>query len=262
MKPYREGTTRPPISGGSGASVCIAYRAARGDRKSWKALQRWLAKGGLPPEEEMFVLDNLITSGLLLAESGLRPQLDTWSLRALQLGPNSKRVIAKRGAVLVDLGLHREGKALLEQAASVDQISPRDSFVMRMFLARAELVLGNAATAHVLIKQANAILPQISGGKRRSVKVLQEWATQQAAELERYRVDTAEAPILSIASLRMTYQLGRIDASKDDDAQRDVWETLVRELALGGMLPEEEMFLLDQLVTEGDFRSSSASLRA
>jgi hypothetical protein len=60
----------------------------------------------------------------------------------------------------------------------------------------------------------------------------------------------------------MTYQLGRIDASKDDDAQRDVWETLVRELALGGMLPEEEMFLLDQLVTEGDFRSSSASLRA
>jgi len=60
------------------------------------------------------------------------------------------------GAVLVELGRYQEGKALLETAAFADKASPFDLFMSRIFLARAEHALGNAAAARDLITQARA----------------------------------------------------------------------------------------------------------
>jgi hypothetical protein len=171
LKPYREGTTRLPIGAGSFAFVRIAGPLARRDRlinqnsrrKAWRAVRRELAEGDLTPEEEMYALDSLVTDGLLVADGAivtdpvLRPELDLWSQRALQLGPKVKTLIASRGAVLIELGRYHEGKALLEAVAFAEGASLTDSLLNRIFLARAEHALGNAAAAGCLLAEARAI---------------------------------------------------------------------------------------------------------
>jgi hypothetical protein len=171
VKRYREGTTRPPIGSGSLAFVRIAGQLARRDRlinqssrrKAWRAVRRELAAGDLTPEEEMHALDSLVTDGLLVADAAivsdpvLRPDLDLWSQRALRLGPKVKTLIASRGAVLIALGRFHEGKALLETVAFAEEASLADSLLNRIFLARAERALGNAAAAGQLLAEARAI---------------------------------------------------------------------------------------------------------
>jgi hypothetical protein len=171
LKPYREGTTRLPIGSGSLAFVRIAGHLARRDRlinpssrrKAWRAVRRELARGDLTPEEEMYALDGLITDGLLVADGAivadpvLRPELDLWSQRALRLGPRVRTLIASRGAVLIELGRYQEGKALLEAVAFIAGAALTDSLLNRIFLARAERALGNAAAASRLLAEARAI---------------------------------------------------------------------------------------------------------
>jgi hypothetical protein len=171
LKPYREGTTRLPIGAGSLAFVRIAGQLARRDRltnqnirrKAWRAVRRELAAGDLTPEEEMHALDSLVTDGLLVADGAivtdpaLRPELDLWSQRALRLGPKVKTLIASRGAVLIELGRYHEGKCLLETVAFADGAPLADSLLNRIFLARAEHALGNAAAADRLLAEARAI---------------------------------------------------------------------------------------------------------
>jgi hypothetical protein len=171
LKPYREGTTRLPIGSGSLAFVRIAGQLARRDRltnqnrrrKTWRAVRRELARGDLTPEEEMYALDSLVTDGLLVADGAivtdpvLRPELDLWSQRALQLGPKVKTLIASRGAVLIELGRYQEGKALLEIVAFTGGAALTDSLLNRIFLARAEHALDNSAAASGLLAEARAI---------------------------------------------------------------------------------------------------------
>jgi len=87
----------------------------------------------------------------------LRPELDLWSQRALRLGPKVKTLIASRGAVLIELGRYHEGKALLETVAFAEGAPLTDSLLNRIFLARAEHALGNAAAAGRLLAEARAI---------------------------------------------------------------------------------------------------------
>jgi hypothetical protein len=175
IKPYREGTTRPPISTRSLAFVRILYRVVLygrlnnqdSRRKAWAAVQRELARGDLTPEEEMYALDWVITNwlmtdrpaaaGPIVADPSLRPKLDEWSDRAVRLGPKIKTLVASRGAVLVELGRYREGKALLQSLVSIKGAPVLDALLSRIYLARAEHALGNAAAARRLIGQAQAI---------------------------------------------------------------------------------------------------------
>jgi predicted Zn-dependent protease len=126
-------------------------------------VRRELAGGDLTPEEEMHTLDCLVTGGLLVAHGAivmdpvLRPELDLWSQRALRLGPKVKTLIASRGAVLIELGRYHEGKALLETVAFAEGAPLTDSLLNRIFLARAEHALGNAAAARRLLAEARAI---------------------------------------------------------------------------------------------------------
>src|SRR5206468_12984556 len=94
LKPYREGTTRPPISTRSLAIVRLLYRIRLHERlrnrdsrhKAWAAVQRELARGDLTPEEEMYALDWVITNWLMTdrlaaarpisADARLRAKLD------------------------------------------------------------------------------------------------------------------------------------------------------------------------------------------
>ena len=172
LEPYRHGMTRPPKA--SSASSRIAEQFARTDRLSstdarrdfWVRLRAELVDSSdlpaedLPAEEEMLVLDALVTDGLLFADPMLLTGLEQWSLRALQLGPGVRTVVGSRGAALVELGRYQEGKALLEAVAFTVDAEPFDALMSRIFLARAEHALGNAAAAAALMTQVRSITAQ------------------------------------------------------------------------------------------------------
>src|SRR5712691_6883057 len=60
--------------------------------------------GDLVREEKMWVLDALVTDGLISGDPAVRARLDEWSLQALELGPELPTLLGTRGAVLVELG--------------------------------------------------------------------------------------------------------------------------------------------------------------
>jgi len=175
IRTYREGTTRPPISTRSLDFVRMAYRIVLhgrlnnqdSRRKASAAVQRELAQGDLTPEEQMYALDWAITNWLamdgraaarpVLAEPGLRPKPDEWSDRAMRLGPRVKTIVGSRAAVLVELGRYAEAKALLRNLVPIKGAPVFDALLNRIYLARAEHALGNAAVARSLIGQAQAI---------------------------------------------------------------------------------------------------------
>jgi rhamnogalacturonyl hydrolase YesR len=60
--------------------------------------------------------------------------------------------VGSRGAVLVELGRHGEGKALLDTLVQADDTAPFDALMMScLFLARAEQALGNPTAASELM---------------------------------------------------------------------------------------------------------------
>jgi hypothetical protein len=101
----------------------IVRQLARGDvwtneftrRDVLDAIQRELAGAALRPEEEMHVLDSLITVGLVSGDPQFRSHLDRWSQRACELGPEITTLKGSRGAMLVELGQFEAGRALLQE---------------------------------------------------------------------------------------------------------------------------------------------------
>lgn len=120
------------------------------------ALLGELERGNLMREEELLILDLLITDALLHGDPRLRPRLDEWSQRALEMAPEIATLHGSRGAALVELGRLAEGKALLEPLLTTDRAS-YDALLSHIFLARAEGALGNVERARYLATQARAI---------------------------------------------------------------------------------------------------------
>src|SRR5262245_30738266 len=230
IKTYREGTTRPPISTRSWAFVRVAYRAVLHERlhsqdsrrKAWAAVQRELAQGDLTPEEEMYALDWVISNWLtmdglagarpILADPGFRPKLDEWSDRAMRLGPRIKTIVGSRAAVLVELGRYAEGKALLQNLVSIKGAPLLDALLIRIYLARAEHALGNAAAARRLIGQAQAIArtearpPALTTWMRLIQREAREMRFRRPRALHRYGRRSlkghAKLPLLGLRFLR------------------------------------------------------------
>jgi predicted Zn-dependent protease len=121
------------------------------------AILRELARGELSREEEMLVLDSLASDALTFGDADLRSHLDEWSQRALQRGPEVPAFLCTRGAVLVALGRHQDGKALLTSLQGAGRLQPLDSLISKVFLARAEHALGNTAAARRLADEARTM---------------------------------------------------------------------------------------------------------
>jgi hypothetical protein len=136
-------------------------------RDSRDAMMREIARGNLRPEEEATVLDSLLTYGLVSGDTKLRPHLEEWSVRALNLAPKLPTLVATRGSVLVELGHHEAGKSLLlpllleveQRAASAD--GQFDALMIKLFLARSEYALGNVERASVMAATAQQIAKPI-----------------------------------------------------------------------------------------------------
>jgi hypothetical protein len=166
IKRYRGGSDAK--SEPTSVSSRIMYQLFRSDRWANEearrdgrdAMMRELARGNLRPEEEALVLDSLLTYGLISGDTKLRPHLEEWSVRALNLVPNLPTLVGTRGSVLVELGHHEAGKCLLlslalevgQQAALAE--GQFDVLMIQLFLARAEYALGNVEGAHVMAATA------------------------------------------------------------------------------------------------------------
>ena len=135
-------------------------------REVQDALIRELDRGTLSLDEEMLVLDTLVTYGLVCDDPRLLPYLDQWSARALALGPHIETLLSARGAVLVSIGRYEEGKVLLSSLPVRDNApydALFDTLMNQIFLARAELALGNGAVAKGLIADAQTTAKALRG---------------------------------------------------------------------------------------------------
>ena len=131
-----------------------------------EALLRELEGGDLVREEKMWVLDALVTDGLISGDPAVRARLDEWSLQALELGPELPTLLGSRGAALVELGRYEAGKILLAPLAAANQARPYDSLMSQAFLARAERALGDEAAARQFVNAARTIAEAIPASPR------------------------------------------------------------------------------------------------
>jgi Peptidase family M50 len=163
LNDYGASASAPPVLSPAGSRVF--YQLGRPDRWSddkdarrdfRESLLRELSRDDLTLEERMLVLDALASDALTFGDPELRVDLDEWSSRALELGPDKLPLLCTRGAALVELGRYNEGKTLLTSVAAAEQTQPLDRFVCQVFLARAELALGNAAAAQQFACAARA----------------------------------------------------------------------------------------------------------
>jgi hypothetical protein len=162
LNDYGGSASAPPVLSPAGSR--ILYQLDRPDR--WddddarrdfrESLLRELSRDELTREERMLVLDALASDALTFGDPELRADLDEWSSRALELGPDKLPLLCTRGAALVELGRYNEGKTLLMSVTAAEQTQPLDRLVCQVFLARAELALGNAAAAQQFASAARA----------------------------------------------------------------------------------------------------------
>jgi hypothetical protein len=130
--------------------------ASRADQTDFqKAARRALARGALAADEEMLILDALVSIGAATRRPDYLPSLDQWSARALQLNPAHPTLRGSRGAALVALGRYAEGMALLESIEAAT--APRDFAISQVFLAKAQLALGEKAAARRSLAEARRV---------------------------------------------------------------------------------------------------------
>jgi hypothetical protein len=150
------------------SSSYVAHLTAPGDMSSLsrrrfvhRAIIIELSSDHLLPEEEMLLLDRLMSDGLRYGDDHLRPSLDSWSLRALQLGPNLDTLKGSRGAILVEIGRYAEGKVILDLVLERLQVLPTppvfDIYMTLLYLSKAERNLGNIDRATQLFAEGKAV---------------------------------------------------------------------------------------------------------
>lgn len=118
-------------------------------------LESEISRGGLTVGEELLALDALLTRGL---QSGgaTNERLDRWSKRAIELGAHLATIRASRGTVLCALGRYDAAIALLETVPTGTDAPLLDVVMTKLFLAQAQLGLGERETACRLMTEARA----------------------------------------------------------------------------------------------------------
>jgi hypothetical protein len=157
---YGDGKEVPlPVSPVS-ARLCYQLRRERWVDETTRcdvdgALVRELRREDLTREQELLLLDAVMTDALLFRDPALHARLDEWSQRALALAPEIETVRGSRGAALVELGRYAEARPLLEPLTRA--ASMLDRILSHAFLARAEHALGNSSEAIRLVTEARRL---------------------------------------------------------------------------------------------------------
>ncbi|MCU0545227.1 MAG: site-2 protease family protein [Oscillatoriaceae cyanobacterium Prado104] len=107
--------------------------------------------------EKAFILDNL--ASFVVMQGGHKKHLkeaDRWSQAAIKLASQSKTLKATRGAILIELGRHEEGKQLLLPSIEPEN-EALDIAVSSCYLAKAEYFLGNTEKVNEWLAHAKKI---------------------------------------------------------------------------------------------------------
>ncbi len=159
---YYAGAKPSPIRQRAASSIIAyyldrpeTYRVPAEQRDFLKAARRALARGAFPPDEELVILDALVSIGATSRAPDYLAWLDQWSKRALTLDPTHPTLRGSRGAALVALGRYADGMTLL---ASIDaSATPRDFAISQVFLAQAQLALGDKDAARRSLATARRV---------------------------------------------------------------------------------------------------------
>ncbi len=121
------------------------------------ALTRELARGRMTRAEEMLTLETLISDWFVFAGPATGEEVDQWSLRLLELGPDVTTIKGTRGAVLTMNGRHNEGKAIMTAQLQKPNLTSIDQLLNRAFVAHADCGLGHIAEAQAAIAAVKAV---------------------------------------------------------------------------------------------------------
>jgi len=113
-----------------------------------------LSKDEMSREEELMILDSLISKAVVNGNKNLHARMDEWSSRAMERGSHINTIKFSRAAVLIELRRFTDGKALIEASGHPDD-RPYDAVLNNIFLAKAEAGLGNHGRADDLLAQAS-----------------------------------------------------------------------------------------------------------
>lgn len=158
LEPYRGKDSTVTLSSASARLIEIHHELHHGHGEMpdeiIQAVLAELGKGEMSLEEELMVLDTLVSRAVVGGDVNLRDGMDEWSSRAMARGAHITTIKFSRAAVLIELGRFAEGKALIEGSAHTDS-HPYDAVLNSIFLAKAEAGLGNRERAEELLAQAN-----------------------------------------------------------------------------------------------------------
>jgi len=133
-----------------------AWRSSGDMQRSIAALERELSRPGFAPEEELLVLDALITRVLLAGGQADLQKLEQWSQRAFELGGHLSTVRGSRGACLCELGRYAGARPLLEEALASAEPASFDALIAKVYLALTLLGLEERVLAVRLIEEIRA----------------------------------------------------------------------------------------------------------
>jgi hypothetical protein len=75
-----------------------------------EGMVRELDRGEVSEREKVYVLDMLVTHGIVFGDPAVRRHLDDWSRQTLALGPGLPTLRGSRGAALVECGCYEEAR--------------------------------------------------------------------------------------------------------------------------------------------------------
>ncbi len=177
LTPYVKGQKySPTLSPASPRLIDIHYALHHSDAELpdevVEAAGAELDKGEMSLEEELMVLDALVTQAVVKGNQKLRAGMDAWSERAIARGAHISTIRFSRAAVLIEVGRFEEGKAMLG-ASTQPSDHPVDAILNTIFLAKAEAGLQNHREAKELLIQADGrITDELSPEMQREVRPL------------------------------------------------------------------------------------------
>lgn len=123
--------------------------------------------------ERAYLLNLLASIVISHGQKQYLTRADGWSQEAMKLASHSKAIQGTRGAILVELGRHEEGKQILLPLTKPGN-DPIDIAICSYYLAKADHCLGNSEQARRWLKQAEQVIKKVPGLPEMFASIKQE----------------------------------------------------------------------------------------
>jgi hypothetical protein len=167
LKKYSGNVGRASLNSSTASEVLdLLHRLTTGTKKedveaSGAKLIKLATDGGLPPLEEVLILDYLIGYAAMSNDDALLPKAQEFLSRALAIAPDAPTLNLSRGIVLASSGRYREAKDVLLPFTG-GTCDKGDRLEAYLFLARSEKHLGNGDAAARWLLEGRRVMDTVT----------------------------------------------------------------------------------------------------